>query len=105
MLCRLFVCVRRVCSMFCFCKQKTAYEMLISDWSSDVCSSDLDTQVEDRACARSTRDPDTAADPFDILAHYVKPDPAPGNRAYRLGCRKPGQIGRASWREQVCQYV
>src|SRR3546814_15077158 len=26
--------------MFCF-KQKTAYEMLISDWSSDVCSSDL----------------------------------------------------------------
>src|SRR3546814_2325509 len=25
---------------FCF-KQKTAYEMLISDWSSDVCSSDL----------------------------------------------------------------
>src|SRR3546814_7933897 len=24
-----------------FCKQKTAYEMLISDWSSDVCSSDL----------------------------------------------------------------
>src|SRR3546814_4288542 len=27
--------------MFFFCKQKTAYEMLISDWSSDVCSSDL----------------------------------------------------------------
>src|SRR3546814_3976494 len=27
--------------MFCFCKQKTAYEMRISDWSSDVCSSDL----------------------------------------------------------------
>src|SRR3546814_7466535 len=27
--------------MFCFfCKQKTAYEMRISDWSSDVCSSD-----------------------------------------------------------------
>src|SRR3546814_4589508 len=24
-----------------FCKQKTAYEMRISDWSSDVCSSDL----------------------------------------------------------------
>src|SRR3546814_7195331 len=28
-------------SGFCFFKQKTAYEMLISDWSSDVCSSDL----------------------------------------------------------------
>src|SRR3546814_10869413 len=27
--------------MFCFFKQKTAYEMRISDWSSDVCSSDL----------------------------------------------------------------
>src|SRR3546814_10392930 len=26
---------------FFFFKQKTAYEMLISDWSSDVCSSDL----------------------------------------------------------------
>src|SRR3546814_5373738 len=29
------------CSLFCFYKQKTAYEMRISDWSSDVCSSDL----------------------------------------------------------------
>src|SRR3546814_10675892 len=26
---------------FFFCKQKTAFEMRISDWSSDVCSSDL----------------------------------------------------------------
>src|SRR3546814_1857153 len=31
---------------FFFFKQKTAYEMRISDWSSDVCSSDL---VDDRA--------------------------------------------------------
>src|SRR3546814_5437911 len=29
-----------------FFKQKTAYEMRISDWSSDVCSSDLDWQKE-----------------------------------------------------------
>src|SRR3546814_5195797 len=29
--------------VFFFCKQKTVYEMRISDWSSDVCSSDLDT--------------------------------------------------------------
>src|SRR3546814_5294560 len=28
---------------FFFFKQKTAYEMRISDWSSDVCSSDLST--------------------------------------------------------------
>src|SRR3546814_1789885 len=34
-----------VCILFFFFKQKTAYEMRISDWSSDVCSSDL------RACA------------------------------------------------------
>src|SRR3546814_5128829 len=27
--------------MFFLCKQMTAYEMRISDWSSDVCSSDL----------------------------------------------------------------
>src|SRR3546814_19754878 len=34
---------------FCF-KQKTAYEMRISDWSSDVCSSDLTgTDLPDRA--------------------------------------------------------
>src|SRR3546814_9294135 len=32
------------------CKQKTAYEMRISDWSSDVCSSDL---VIDRRLPRS----------------------------------------------------
>src|SRR3546814_1469519 len=32
-------CVSR--SLFFFFKQKTAYEMRISDWSSDVCSSDL----------------------------------------------------------------
>src|SRR3546814_6703570 len=30
-----------VCSVVFFFKQKTAYEMRISDWSSDVCSSDL----------------------------------------------------------------
>src|SRR3546814_10915691 len=28
-------------SLLFFCKQTTAYEMRISDWSSDVCSSDL----------------------------------------------------------------
>src|SRR3546814_2234703 len=29
------------CCIFFFFKQKTAYDMRISDWSSDVCSSDL----------------------------------------------------------------
>src|SRR3546814_5482530 len=32
---------------FFFFKQKTAYEMRISDWSSDVCSSDLKVAVDD----------------------------------------------------------
>src|SRR3546814_6572394 len=40
-----------ICVLFCVCrpytvfvfKQKTAYEVRISDWSSDVCSSDLTT--------------------------------------------------------------
>src|SRR3546814_7948897 len=44
---------------FFFFKQKTAYEMRISDWSSDVCSSDLNTP-EHHECpalpSRGTRD-------------------------------------------------
>src|SRR3546814_8169846 len=38
------------CIFFFFFKQKTAYEMRISDWSSDVCSSDL--HREDRIAGR-----------------------------------------------------
>src|SRR3546814_6314846 len=37
-----------MCFFFFFFKQKTAYEMRISDWSSDVCSSDLLESVEMR---------------------------------------------------------
>src|SRR3546814_3093153 len=33
--------------IFFFFKQKTAYEMRISDWSSDVCSSDLPVGIGD----------------------------------------------------------
>src|SRR3546814_3539595 len=38
--CSADVCFFLMCFFFFF-KQKTAYEMRISDWSSDVCSSDL----------------------------------------------------------------
>src|SRR3546814_6881585 len=38
-------CMRAV-RVFLFFKQKTAYEMRISDWSSDVCSSDLRSSVD-----------------------------------------------------------
>src|SRR3546814_8479467 len=38
--------------VLCFFKQKTAYEMRISDWSSDVCSSDLKGLRQQRRRAR-----------------------------------------------------
>src|SRR3546814_8170521 len=44
----LYIYLFRICGVyFCvfFFKQKTAYEMRISDWSSDVCSSDLMADV------------------------------------------------------------
>src|SRR3546814_1768553 len=40
--------------MFFFFKQKTAYEMRISDWSSDVCSSDLGARRPRRLHPRRT---------------------------------------------------
>src|SRR3546814_11151327 len=47
-----FWCV--VCLFFVF-KQKTAYEMRISDWSSDVCSSDLDLAGDPYRTAHAAR--------------------------------------------------
>src|SRR3546814_8506658 len=41
-------CLLRLVYCFCFSKQKSAYEMRISDWSSDVCSSDLPAALDDR---------------------------------------------------------
>src|SRR3546814_9208409 len=38
-----------------FFKQKTAYEMRISDWSSDVCSSDLKTRPKPGSAMRCVR--------------------------------------------------
>src|SRR3546814_1901501 len=43
--------------LFFFFKQKTAYEMRISDWSSDVCSSDLPPRRPARGCLRPARGP------------------------------------------------
>src|SRR3546814_3977452 len=43
-------CESVLCLFFFFFKQKTAYDMRISDWSSDVCSSDLSSSApESRA--------------------------------------------------------
>src|SRR3546814_8591692 len=61
----LFVCVF-------FFKQKTAYEMRLSDWSSDVCSSDLgadDAAELDQRHARLGRDAaDLGTQRLDLLA-------------------------------------
>src|SRR3546814_4212282 len=55
---------------FFFFKQKTAYEMRISDWSSDVCSSDLE-QIEVISAARRAAGRGTEQDPmagFDVVS-------------------------------------
>src|SRR3546814_4633343 len=87
-----------------FFKQKTAYEMRISDWSSDVCSSDLKRSrpsawVAPAASACITGWSGSALsgtvirDTGAVTRHGLSPTPS---RA---------EIGRASCRERVCQYV
>src|SRR3546814_124110 len=49
--------------MFCFFKQKTAYEMRISDWSSDVCSSDLATTASSAASSSPNTNTASATSP------------------------------------------
>src|SRR3546814_7561945 len=59
---------------FFFFKQKTAYEMRISDWSSDVCSSDLAHQHEsgDRRCLGVDRaDPGIAPQSHAPAGHAI----------------------------------
>src|SRR3546814_2822942 len=46
--------------LFFFFKQKTAYEMRISDWSSDVCSSDLRHQGQVERAHRAEPESDVA---------------------------------------------
>src|SRR3546814_14401638 len=49
--------------VFFFFKQKTAYEMRISDWSSDVCSSDLRRVHDQPAARRAATDEDRCRRP------------------------------------------
>src|SRR3546814_5904601 len=89
---------------FFFFKQKTAYEMRISDWSSDVCSSDL---------ARGLRYTDFHSTP---MCSPTRAALLTGRNSHSVGIghvahSDPGfpgyamEIGRASCRERVCQYV
>src|SRR3546814_1513967 len=50
--------------LFFFFKQKTAYEMRISDWSSDVCSSDL---LERDRPGQDVRQPPVVVDPHHLV--------------------------------------
>src|SRR3546814_4856210 len=90
-------------------KQKTAYEMRISDWSSDVCSSDLADPRFGKAMAKalsaSTKTRfESAIDKFEGLASQDDAVDLSGQlNALAVALMK--KIGRASCRERVCQYV
>src|SRR3546814_13469326 len=81
-------------SFFFFFKQKTAYEMRISDWSSDVCSSDLVAIVDfalldkvgDHARIQEALEQDGRPEPLGALFEIGEAtgpeieEPAPGKR-------------------------
>src|SRR3546814_8350228 len=99
-------------SCFFFFKQKTAYEMRISDWSSDVCSSDLATPAR-----KPRRSRGRAHGNIGLIVMNPSPFAAPPGRRFpssefiaeldvELARRREHvEIGRASCRERVCQYV
>src|SRR3546814_3309996 len=108
---------------FLFFKQKTAYEMRISDWSSDVCSSDLPVRsvVSQRKPQERQGTMTEAKDGYGIGARLVRKEDARflrGRGTYVADVRQPGmmdvafvrspvahELGRASWRGRVGQYV
>src|SRR3546814_4157889 len=94
--------VSMICFFFFF-KQKTAYEMRISDWSSDVCSSDL---LEKADIASEIHIP--AGTTASISTGLTIAVPAGLEAQARASSSLPDgllEIGRASCRERVCQYV
>src|SRR3546814_7669892 len=96
-----FVGIRAIvlCGFLFFFKQKTAYEMRISDWSSDVCSSDL---VSRRGWI--TADEGGLFVPSFCAGDRVPQGASLGEVIALDGTVTP-EIGRASCRERVCQYV
>src|SRR3546814_18691241 len=103
-------------SLFFFFKQKTAYEMRISDWSSDVCSSDLCgavggghppcAQGADRRLQDSARLPFSRPTAARRQRENLQTAAARRTRPRSRGVGAvTGEIGRASCGERVCQYV
>src|SRR3546814_3774083 len=93
-----------------FFKQMTAYEMLISDWSSDVCSSDL--RRPPAAVGALARRRYLACAAALVIALGDALAGGCGGRSGAVEFRSVGQfqpvvaqIGRASCRERVCQNV
>src|SRR3546814_3286079 len=95
-------CLLLVLCYFLFFKQKTAYEMRISDWSSDVCSSDLGAGVE--AGGRAAPDDADSRERLDRRLVEGAVDVAEGRCLGEVD-RCDLEIGRASCRARVCQYV
>ncbi len=79
--------------LFFFFKQKTAYEMNPSDWSSDVCSSDLDDLYTPKIPGSEQEITDLSYN----RARELYGDPLPEIVEKRL----EKEIGRASCRERV----
>src|SRR3546814_5075549 len=98
---------------FLFFKQKTAYEVRISDWSSDVCSSDLSGCSRRRCQVVGGLGNDLYDAAFamagemeaGVVAMPVWQDPLVVAIPARHPLLAHKQIGRASGRERVCQFV
>src|SRR3546814_4485027 len=89
--------------VFFFFKQKTAYEMRISDWSSDVCSSDLVRAITGLGL-KEAKDLVEGA-PQNVKEGASKADADKFKKDLEAAGAPVEQIGRASCRERVCQYV
>src|SRR3546814_9851535 len=90
--------------VFFFFKQKTAYEMRISDWSSDVCSSDLAKHWALRAATDEGMLIGISSGATLAAIDQKLAELPPGSRVLGFNY-DTGEIGRASCRERVCQYV
>src|SRR3546814_1161426 len=109
-------CVSDDLALFFVFKQKTAYEMRISDWSSDVCSSDLAEHGERRPefvggiGRQATLRGIGLGEAVEGAVHGIDQGPylarqAVGREAHGevSGTDRRRQIGRASCRERGCQ--